>query len=96
MGMTQSNPYCRLFGSFYEVKSPNQADFIVYEELSESFADIIVYEETNSLYADRPGIWYFEEKASFAKYKVYFTDKKSKADFSAFFTEYESFAGCNQ
>lgn len=92
----QENPYCKMYGSFYEVDSPSKADFIIYEELSEPSADLIVYEETNRLYADRPGIWFFEEKESFARYRVFFTNKPGKADVKVFFTEYESFAGCNQ
>jgi len=92
----QRNPYCKVFGSIHEVEYPEQADFLVYEELSEASSDIIVFEETNRLYADKPGKWYFEKDQSFAKYKVYFVQKESQADFSVYFTRFESFAGCNQ
>jgi hypothetical protein len=92
----QVNPYCKVFGSMYEVEEAYQADFIVYEELSEVSADLVVYEQPNRLYADKPGMWYFEEKRDFAKHKVYFTDKKRDAHFSAYFTKFEFFAGCSQ
>lgn len=89
------NPYCQVYGSFYEVEWPSQANIIVYQEGSEAFADVLVYEQDSRLYADKPGMWHFEESESFAKYTVYFTDKESEADFSVYFTEFESFAGCN-
>jgi hypothetical protein len=89
------SPYCKVYGSIYEVSEPKLADFIVYEELSESFADIIVYEQPNRLYANKPGMWFFEKNKDFAKFRVYFTQYKDEAQFSAFFTKFESYAGCN-
>ena len=95
--LPQKDPYyCNIYGTFYEVESPSQADIVVYEELSESSADLIVYEETNRLYADRKGIWFFEKEKSFARYTVFFTKRPDNADFKVFFTEYESFVGCNR
>lgn len=87
---------CQAYGSVYEVEKAYLADLIVYEELSEAAADIVVYEQQNRLYADKPGMWYFEEKEDFARFKIYFTHKKSEADFIIYFTEFESFAGCSR
>ena len=88
--------YCRLFGSFFEVDDPMEADYMVYLEASETFADLIVYEQSNRLYADKEGMWYFEKKSNNARYRVFFTDKKKEAHFSVYLTRFESFAGCNQ
>ncbi|MFY0688134.1 MAG: hypothetical protein JXQ90_13265 [Cyclobacteriaceae bacterium] len=88
--------YCQIYGSMYEVEYASQADYIVYEELSEGSADIMVFEQGNRLYADKPGMWFFENKKDFAKYKVFFTDKENGAHFSVYFTRFESFAGCPQ
>ena len=87
---------CQAYGSVYEVDKAYLADLIVYEELSEVAADIVVYEQQNRLYADKPGMWYFEEKEDFARFKIYFTSKKSEANFIVYFTEFESFAGCSR
>ena len=92
----QQNPYCKIYGSFFEVDYAHQADYIIYEEESEGSADVIVYEQLNRLYADRPGMWFFTDKKDFAQYKIYFSKKRQDAHFSVYFTTFESFAGCNQ
>lgn len=92
----QTNPYCKVFGSFYEVEEPYLADYIVYEEGSEGSADVIVFEQKNRLFADKPGMWSFESKKEFATHTVFFTDREREAHFSVYFTRFESFAGCNE
>ena len=85
---------CQVYGSVYEVNEPYLADLIIFEELSEVTADLLVYEQQNRLYANKPGMWYFEDKKDFARFKIFFTTNKSEADFIVYFTEFESFAGC--
>ena len=87
---------CQAYGSVYEVNEPYLADLIIFEELSEVSADLLVYEQQNRLYANKPGMWYFEDKKDFARFKIYFTPNKSEADFIVYFTEFESFAGCSR
>jgi hypothetical protein len=88
--------YCQIYGNMHEVEFPEQADFFVYEETSEAFSDILIYEQENRLYADKPGMWYWEEEADFADYRVYFVEDQDQAHFTVYFTNFESFAGCNQ
>lgn len=90
----QPNFHCEVFGTFYEVKYPEQANLLVYEETSEAFADLQVFETDSKLYATQSGMWYFEDKIEFADYRVYFVDKPAHADFTVYFTRFESFAGC--
>lgn len=92
----QNNTYCKVFGTVYEVKSPEDADYFVYQTSSEVSADLIVFQQTNKLYADRIGMWSFESKKEFADHKIYFVDREREAHFSVYFTRFESFAGCNQ
>ena len=87
---------CQAYGSVYEVNEPYLADLIIFEALSEVTADLLVYEQQNRLYANKPGMWYFEDKKDFARFKIYFTPNKSEADFVIYFTEFESFAGCSR
>ena len=92
----QNSAYCKVFGTVYEVKSPEDADFYVYLSGSEVSADLIVFKQTNKLYADRVGMWSFESKQEFADHKIYYVDREREAHFSVYFTRFESFAGCNQ
>ncbi len=94
--LPQNNPYCRIFGSVYEVDEPYKADFLVYLSASETSSDIIVFEQQNRLYADKMGMWFFEEQEEFATHKIYFTERERDADFSIYLTRFESFAGCNE
>jgi len=87
--------YCHIYGTFYIVDDPKDADYRVYEEESEGSADVWVYETDDKLFADRPGLWYFTETKAFADYYVYFDKQKHLADFSICFIDTESFAGCN-
>ena len=87
--------YCKLFGAVYIEKSPQNADFRVYEEDSEAFCNIRVFEVDSRVYADNEGLWHFTDKKAFADFSIYFESKKGLADFSVYFTDVESFAGCN-
>lgn len=87
--------YCNVYGIFYVVDDPKEADYRIYEEETEGSADLWVYATDDKLFADRPGLWYFTDKKGFADFYVYIEKSKHLADFSVFYIDVESFAGCN-
>ncbi len=87
--------FCKLYGSVYVEKSPQQADYRVFCEESEAFSTVKVFPVDARLYADGQGLWHFTDKRGFADFTIYYEKKRGLADFTVFFTDVESFAGCN-
>lgn len=90
-----ASDYCNVYGIFYVVDNPKEADFRIFEEETEGSADLWVYPTEDKLFADRPGLWYFTDKKGFADFYVYVEKSKYLADFSVYYIDVESFAGCN-
>jgi len=85
---------CTVFGSVYETKNRNEANFKVYVENGEAFSQLVVFKADNKLFADKVGLWFFTPTKAFADYIIYFEKSKANADFSIYFTDTQSFATC--
>jgi len=85
---------CNVFGSVYETKNRNEANFKVFIETGEAFSQLVVYKADNKLFADKAGLWFFTPTKAFADYIIYFEKSKANADFSIYYTDTQSFATC--